>query len=207
MVLAGGVNSSIVSLICKHGGRAVGLSGKDDRFLCARRLSELPPGSTTPAPAVDLGRVGRIESVNPTLIAELISDGVIPVVAPIGVDDDGHALNVNADLAAGKLASSLKAAKLLLMTDVEGVKSASNELIRSLRAREAEQLIENGVIKGGMIPKVRCALEAVDDGVEKAHIVDGRVRHALLLEILTDKGVGTEIQRLHRTGPGDVDSH
>jgi acetylglutamate kinase len=197
MVLGGGVNSSIVSLICKHGGRAVGLTGKDDRFLSARRLSEMPskPPQTLP-PAVDLGRVGQVEAVNPRIVDDLISAGMIPVVAPIGVDDEGHALNVNADLAAGKLASALKAEKLLLMTDVQGVKSADGELIRSLRAREAERLIESGVIAGGMIPKVRCALAAVDDHVEKAHIIDGRVRHALLLEILTDRGVGTEIRRI-----------
>jgi acetylglutamate kinase len=197
MVLVGGVNSSIVSLICQHGGRAVGLSGKDDRFLSARRLSETPsepPGSALPQ--VDLGRVGKVDSVNPRIVEELLADGVIPVVAPIGVDRDGQALNVNADLAAGKLASALGAAKLLLMTDVEGVKSEAGELIRSLRAREAEQLIASGVIRDGMIPKVRCALAAVDDRVEKAHIIDGRVRHALLLEILTDRGVGTEIRRI-----------
>jgi acetylglutamate kinase len=145
---------------------------------------------------VNLGRVGEIDAVNPTIVQELIERGVIPVLAPIGVDVDGHALNVNADVAAGSLASSLSAAKLLLMTDVPGVQSESGNLIRSLRAREAEQLIERGVIAGGMIPKVRCALSAVDHGVEKAHIIDGRVRHALLLEILTDRGVGTEIQRM-----------
>ena len=203
MVLVGGVNSSIVSLICKHGGRAVGLSGKDDRFLSARRLSESsgePPDSLPPP--VDLGRVGRVASVDPRIVEELMADGVIPVVAPIGVDGEGNALNVNADLAAGKLASALRAAKLLLMTDVEGVKSQSGELIRSLRAREAERLIQDGVIAGGMIPKVRCALEAVDDQVEKAHIIDGRVRHALLLEILTDRGVGTEIQRIREPDRG-----
>ena len=203
MVLKGGVNSSIVSLISNHGGRAVGLSGKDDRFLSARRLSDIKSdGRRAQTPAVDLGRVGEIETVNPRLVEALIADGVIPVVAPIGVDQDGNALNVNADLAAGKLASALKAAKLLLMTDVQGVKSESGELIRSLRAREAEKLIEQGVIADGMIPKVRCALEAVDHDVEKAHIVDGRVRHALLLEILTDQGVGTEIKRLVAPGQG-----
>jgi acetylglutamate kinase len=197
MVLCGSVNSSIVSMICKHGGRAVGVSGKDDRCLFARRLSEVQSGEDEVAEnRVDLGRVGQIESVNSRLIQELIDNSVIPVIAPIATDRDGYALNVNADVAAGNLASSLGAAKLLLMTDVEGVKNKSGELIPSLRARDVEQLIAQGVISGGMIPKVRCALTAVNDHVEKAHIIDGRVQHALLLEILTDRGVGTEIQRL-----------
>ena len=197
MVLCGSVNSSIVSMICKHGGRAVGVSGKDDRCLFARRVSEVQSGEGGPQESrVDLGRVGEIESVNSRLIQELIDNTVIPVIAPIATDENGNALNVNADVAAGNLASSLGAAKLLLMTDVEGVKNRSGELIPSLRARDVENLIAEGVISGGMIPKVRCALTAVNDHVEKAHIIDGRVRHALLLEILTDRGVGTEIQRL-----------
>lgn len=197
MVLCGSVNSSIVSLICKHGGRAVGVSGKDDRCLYARRLSEVQSGDEEQGRSrVDLGRVGQIEHVNARLIQELIDNNVIPVVAPIASDRDGNALNVNADVAAGNLASALGAAKLLLMTDVEGVKTKSGELMTSLRARDIESLIAEGVITGGMIPKVRCALQAVNDHVEKAHIIDGRVQHALLLEILTDRGVGTEIQRL-----------
>lgn len=197
MVLCGSVNSSIVSMICKHGGRAVGVSGKDDRCLFARRMSEAQSSEDEQGkPRVDLGRVGQIEHVNARLIQELIDNNVIPVVAPIASDRDGNALNVNADVAAGNLASALGAAKLLLMTDVEGVKTKSGELIPSLRARDVEKLIAEGVISGGMIPKVRCALQAVTDHVEKAHIIDGRVQHALLLEILTDRGVGTEIQRL-----------
>jgi len=197
MVLCGSVNSSIVSMICKHGGRGVGVSGKDDRCLFARRVSEVQPDEDDPTEGrVDLGRVGQIESVNSRLIQELIDNSVIPVIAPIATDRDGNALNVNADIAAGNLASSLGAAKLLLMTDVEGVKDKSGRLIPSLRARDVENLIAEGVISGGMIPKVRCALTAVNDHVEKVHIIDGRVQHALLLEILTDRGVGTEIQRL-----------
>jgi len=202
MVLCGSVNSSIVSLIGKHGGRAVGLSGKDDCCLFARRVSEIEEaGSDAMADAepesrgVDLGRVGHIEQVNSRLVQALVDNGVIPVIAPIATDRDGKALNVNADLAAGKLASSLGAAKLLLMTDVAGVKNQAGDLMPSLRARDVERLIADGVISGGMIPKVRCALSAVNDHVEKAHIIDGRVQHALLLEILTDRGVGTEIQR------------
>lgn len=197
MVLCGSVNSSIVSMICKHGGRAVGVSGKDDRCLYARRVSEVQSGDDEQGrPRVDLGRVGQIEHVNARLIQELIDNNVIPVIAPIASDRDGNALNVNADVAAGNLASALGAAKLLLMTDVEGVKTKSGELMPSLRARDIESLIAEGVITGGMIPKVRTALQAVNDHVEKAHIIDGRVQHALLLEILTDRGVGTEIQRL-----------
>lgn len=197
MVLCGSVNSSIVSMICKHGGRAVGVSGKDDRCLFARRMSEVSSSDEEQGRSrVDLGRVGQIEHVNSRLIQELIDNNVIPVIAPIASDRDGNALNVNADVAAANLASSLGAAKLLLMTDVEGVKTKSGELIPSLRARDVESLIAQGVITGGMIPKVRCALQAVNDHVAKAHIIDGRVPNALLLEILTDRGVGTEIQRL-----------
>jgi acetylglutamate kinase len=197
MVLCGAVNSSIVSLIGKHGGRAVGLSGKDDNCLFARRMSELASDPDEPSYGshIDLGRVGEVESVHSRIVQELIDNGVIPVIAPIAVDKDGLALNVNADLAAANLASSLGAAKLLLMTDVEGVKTKSGELITSLRASEVESLIAQGVITGGMIPKVRCALSAVNDHVEKAHIIDGRVQHAVLLEILTDRGVGTQIER------------
>ena len=197
MVLCGSVNSSIVSLIGKHGGRAVGLSGRDDSCLFARRLSEVEvsaSGEQEPN-RIDLGRVGQIESVNSRLVQELIANSVIPVIAPIAIDRDGNSLNVNADVVAGTMASALGAAKLLLMTDVQGVKDADGNLIESLRARDVEPLIESGVISGGMIPKVRCALQAVNDHVEKAHIIDGRVQHALLLEILTDRGVGTEIQR------------
>jgi acetylglutamate kinase len=198
MVLCGSVNSSIVSLIGKHGGRAVGLSGKDDKCLFARRLSDVEANTRAADDdhsRIDLGRVGQIEHVNSRLVQELVDNSVIPVIAPIAIDADGQALNVNADVAAGNLASSLGAAKLLLMTDVEGVKDRSGQLIASLRARDVERLIEENVITGGMIPKVRCALAAVNDHVNKAHIIDGRVRHALLLEILTDRGVGTEIQR------------
>ncbi len=197
MVLGGAVNQEIVGLICKQGGRAVGLSGKDDFCVRARRKPRVSCTDEQGSPIlVDLGRVGDVASVDPSLIQELISNGVIPVVAPIAVDETGAALNVNADTAAGRIASALGAAKLVLMTDVEGVRDQTGQFISSLRAREAERMIAEQVILGGMIPKVRCALEAVDSGVEKVHIIDGRRRHALLLEIFTDHGVGTEIQRL-----------
>lgn len=197
MVLGGQVNSEIVGLISEEGGRAVGVSGKDAQLITARRKAPLitaaEDGSSIP---VDLGRVGAIDTVRPQLLKDLYEKGYIPVVAPIAKAENGEALNVNADTAAGKIAASLGAAKFMLMTDVEGVKGSDGQLIRSLRAREAKQLIADGVISGGMIPKVECALSAVDGGVEKVHIVDGRVVHALLLEIFTDQGIGSEIQKL-----------
>ncbi len=195
MVLGGQVNSEIVGLISEFGGRAVGLSGKDAHLITASRLAhvETKDGESI---SHDLGRVGKIDEIRPQLLEDLISRGYIPVVAPIARSLDGEALNVNADTAAGRIAASLKAAKFMLMTDVEGVKDADGNLIRSLRAREAHAMIETGVISGGMIPKVECALEAVDGGVEKCHIVDGRRLHALLLEIFTDEGIGSEIQKV-----------
>ena len=196
MVLSGGVNSDLVGLICKQGGRAMGLSGRDDAFMRAARLEEVSAKDKSGAHVkVDLGRVGRIEHVDPGLVKNLISNGFIPVIAPIGVDRDGRPLNVNADTAAGRIAEALGAAKLILMTDVDGVRKSDGTRLSSLGAAEAEQLISDGTIAGGMIPKVECALEAVKNGVEKVHIIDGRRLHATLLEIFTDEGVGTEIQR------------
>jgi len=194
MVLGGAINQDIVGNICKFGGRAVGLSGKDDQCMRADRIDSVKStsedGSTVD---VDLGRVGEISRVSSGLIDRLVHDGFIPVIAPIAVGPNGEALNVNADTAAGAVAAALRAAKFVLMTDVEGVLDANKQLIPSLRAGDIEQLIANRTIVDGMVPKVRCALEAVDGGVEKVHIIDGRRRHALLLEIFTDCGVGTEI--------------
>ncbi|HEX3774135.1 MAG TPA: acetylglutamate kinase [Polyangiaceae bacterium] len=196
MVLGGGVNQEIVGMICEHGGRAVGLSGKDDRFMQGTRLEKVAvKGEQGEEVLVDLGRVGEVSHVEAGILENLIGSGFVPVIAPIAVDKDGHSLNVNADTAAGSIAVALRAAKLVLMTDVDGVKTASGERISSLGAAEAEDLIEKGVITGGMIPKVRCALDAVNAGVEKVHVIDGRRKHALLLEIFTDSGVGTEIRR------------
>ena len=196
MVLGGGVNQEIVGYICQHGGRAVGLSGKDDRFMRGRRHEKVPgkdeQGNST---LVDLGRVGEVVHVEAKILMHLIESGFIPVIAPIATDDEGKALNVNADIAAGHIAAALQAAKFVLMTDVEGVKGRDGELIRTLDAAEVERLIADDVIRGGMIPKVQCALDAVHLGVDKVHIIDGRQRHALLLEIFTDQGVGTEIRR------------
>jgi acetylglutamate kinase len=196
MVLGGQVNSEIVGLISEEGGRAVGLSGKDAQLITARRKAPvLAPSANGESIPVDLGKVGVIETVRPQLLKDLLDKGYIPVVAPIATAANGEALNVNADTAAGKIAAALSAAKFVLMTDVEGVKDGKGQLIRSLRAKEAKQLIADGTISGGMIPKVECALSAVEGGVEKVHIVDGRAVHALLLEIFTDQGIGSEIQK------------
>ena len=196
MVLGGGVNQELVGYICQHGGRAVGLSGKDDRFMRGRRHDKVAAkddqGNSI---LVDLGRVGEVVHVEAKILLQLIESGFIPVIAPIATDDEGKALNVNADIAAGHIAAALRAAKFVLMTDVEGVKGRDGSLIRTLDAAEAEHLIAEEVIRGGMIPKVQCALDAVSLGVDKVHIIDGRQRHALLLEIFTDQGVGTEIRR------------
>jgi acetylglutamate kinase len=194
MVLSGQVNSDIVGLICSQGGRAMGLSGRDDTCLRASRLTEVEGRDESGnAVVVDPGRVGKLDHVSPKLIDELCRSGFVPVIAPIAIDEDGKPLNVNADTAAGAVAAALGAAKLVLMTDVEGVRDEAGNHLSSLGARGAEELIERGTISGGMIPKVRCALGAVEAGVEKVHIIDGRQRHALLLEIFTDSGVGTEI--------------
>lgn len=190
MVLAGTVNQEIVSLVCGHGGRAVGLSGKDDLFLKARRVESM---KTQSGKVVDPGRVGQIERVDTDIVRQLVKGGFIPVIAPIAVDDAGCSLNVNADFVASHVAAALGAEKLVLLTDIEGVRGGGGELLSTLDAAAASRLIEEGAIKGGMIPKVRCALEALEGGVRKVHVVDGRLEHAILLEIFTDKGVGTEM--------------
>lgn len=189
MVLGGRLNQEIVSLICKHGGRAVGLSGKDDSFMRGKKVAEM---RTKKGTLVDPGRVGEVTHVNPALIHQLVGGGFIPVIAPVIVDEEGQSLNVNADTVAGHVAAALKAEKLVLMTDIEGVKGSDGALITSLTAAAADKLREEGVISGGMIPKVACALEAVAGGVRKTHIIDGRTEHAVLLEIFTDQGIGTE---------------
>jgi len=195
MVLGGAINQEIVGMICHHGGRAVGLSGKDDHFVRAERAApvtrETEAGQSV---SVDLGRVGEVDRVRPGLVERLVEDGFIPVIAPIATGPDGEALNVNADTAAAAIAGALGAAKFVLMTDVDGVLDSQGTLLPSLRINQIDRLIEDGTITGGMIPKVRCAATAVDAGVEKVHIIDGRREHALLLEIFTDSGIGTEIQ-------------
>lgn len=194
MVLGGSVNQEIVSLVCSHGGRAVGLTGRDDGFLRAERLGEV---TSKAGVSVDTGRVGQKPVVKPAVITGLIDGGFIPIIAPLAIADDGTSLNVNADIVAGAVAEALQARKLLLMTDTPGVKSADGNVLSSLAAPTAEQLIQEGVIAGGMIPKVECALHALANGVRKAHILDGRSQHAVLLELFTDAGVGTEILNQH----------
>jgi acetylglutamate kinase len=191
MVLAGRINKQLVSLIGRHGGRAVGLSGVDDGLLLAERL---PPVQTKSGP-VDTGRVGSIREVRPAVLSVLVAAGFIPVIAPLGIDRDGHTLNINADTAAGELAAALKAEKFVLMTDTAGVCDRDGKLLQSLTAADIARLRETEVISGGMIPKVECALAALSGGVGKVHVIDGRVQHAILLEVFTDSGVGTEILR------------
>jgi acetylglutamate kinase len=190
MVLAGKINKEIVSLIGGHGGRAVGLSGIDDRLIGAERLAPVRTGSGT---LVDTGRVGRVTQVRPEVLQSLVAAGFIPVIAPIGVDRNGQSLNINADTAAGAIAAALQAEKLVLMTDIAGVSDAEGKLIDSLTEQESSRLRAAKVISGGMIPKVECALDALASGVNKCHIIDGREQHAILLEIFTDRGIGTQI--------------
>lgn len=192
MVLGGLVNKEIVSLINKHGGKAVGLTGKDGHFIRAKKLfleGEAAGGQ------IDIGQVGEIESIDPTLVAMLDAGDFIPVVAPIGVGLDGEAYNINADLVAGKLAETLKAEKLILMTNTPGVLDKQGQLLTGLTAARIDELFADGTISGGMLPKISSALDAAKNGVNAVHIIDGRVPHALLLEILTDHGVGTMIRR------------
>lgn len=199
MVLAGKVNKEIVSTINQHGGHAVGLSGKDDHLIAARKLkvssrSEEPfDGTDNPPEIIDIGLVGEVVSVNNRIINSLMDNQFIPVIAPVGVGKNNETYNINADLVAGHIASSLKSKKLILLTDVEGVINTDGTLVTNLEVENAQEMINSGIIAGGMIPKVQCCIDALKNGVEKAHIIDGRKEHALLLEIFTDEGVGTEI--------------
>jgi acetylglutamate kinase len=190
MVLGGQVNKQIVSLINQHGGRAVGLTGKDGGMISARKMKL----SGSDKIEHDLGQVGEVESIDPSVVSMLDDDGFIPVIAPIGVGVDGTSYNINADLVAGELAAVLKAEKLLLLTNTPGVLDPDGNLLTGLSADETERLIGDGIISGGMLPKVRCALDAVKAGVSTSQIIDGRVRHSVLLELLTDTGVGTLIK-------------
>ncbi|RKZ44794.1 MAG: acetylglutamate kinase [Gammaproteobacteria bacterium] len=199
MVLGGLVNKEIVTLINRQGGAAVGLTGKDADLIRARQLTFTRDNPEMNAPEIiDIGHVGEVVSLNTSVIDLLIQGDFIPVIAPIGVGDDGQSYNINADLVAGKIAQVLKAEKLMLLTNTAGVLSQSGELLTGLNATRVKALIEEGTIKGGMLPKIHCALEAVQGGVQTAHIIDGRVEHAVLLEILTDEGVGTLISRQDR---------
>ncbi|HKZ45997.1 MAG TPA: acetylglutamate kinase [Thermodesulfobacteriota bacterium] len=186
MVLVGKVNKEIVGLINHYGGKAVGLSGKDGGLIKAKKLK---------AKGEDMGMVGEVKSVNPKVIETLDRDKFIPVIAPVGVGDDGKTYNINADIVAGNIAAALKAEKLILLTDVAGVLDKTKKLISALNVAEVKKLIKNKTATGGMIPKLECCLDAIKGGVSKAHIIDGRVEHAVLLEVFTDAGVGTEIYK------------
>ena len=195
MVLGGLVNKNIVALINAHGGRAVGLSGKDGDLIRARKLILKKEGASAEEDPVELGFVGEIKSINPSVVDVLDEGDFIPVIAPIGMGDDGKAYNINADTVAGKLAVTLGAEKLILLTNTPGVLDQNGSLLTGLSEARVQELIDAGVITGGMLPKVRCALDAVAGGVRTATISDGRVPHATLLETLTDEGVGTQIGR------------
>jgi acetylglutamate kinase len=192
MVLGGKLNKEIVTLINRQGGRAVGLSGKDGELIIARKML-VASNEAGSSEMIDLGLVGEVRAVNPIVIQALDRSDFIPVIAPIGVNEKGETFNINADLAAAKLAEALSAEKLILLTDVEGIRDGEGAVIPTLEADRARELIASGVIGEGMIPKVECCLDALAGGVRKTHIIDGRLKHAVLLEILTREGVGTEV--------------
>jgi acetylglutamate kinase len=195
MVLGGLVNKEIVSLINKNGGKAVGLTGKDGGLIRARKLiMKSIPAEGLPSEIIDIGHVGEVESISPEVVALLDTQNFIPVIAPIGVGPDGEAYNINADVVAGKLAITLKAEKLMLLTNTIGVLDKDEKLLTGLTISRVNALIADGTIHGGMLPKVNYALDAVNSGVKSAHIIDGRVEHAVLLEVFTDQGVGTLIK-------------
>jgi acetylglutamate kinase len=196
MVLVGKINKEIVALINQQGGRAVGLSGKDGRLITAKKLKLTKRRNKGEMPKViDIGMVGEVKAINPGVIEALKKENFIPVIAPVGIGEEGETYNINADLVAGKIASALKAEKLILLTDVEGVMDERHRLMATLNDRRAKRLITRKVISSGMIPKVNCCLHALEEGVAKTHIIDGRVEHAILLEIFTDVGIGTQITK------------
>ncbi len=192
MVLGGSVNKEIVNLINRHGGKAVGLTGQDGAFIRARKL--LMPDKDRPDQLLDIGQVGEIVSIDPSIIAFLDTGDFIPVIAPIGVGDAGESYNINADVVAGKLAEILKAEKLILLTNTPGVLDKEGKLLTGLTPKQIDELFADGTLYGGMLPKISSALDAARSGVKSVHIIDGRVPHSLLLEILTDQGVGTLIK-------------
>ncbi|WP_455209406.1 acetylglutamate kinase [Kaarinaea lacus] len=199
MVLGGLVNKEIVNLINRKGGNAVGLTGKDGDLIHAKKLTFTKNAPEMNAPEIiDIGHVGEVESIDPSVVNMLVSGNFIPVIAPIGVGKDGLSYNINADLVAGKLAETLHAEKLMLLTNTEGLLDKNGKLLTGLTAAEVDKLIADGTIYGGMLPKIGCALSAVKSGVNTAHIIDGRVEHAVLLEIFTDEGVGTLIKSSKR---------
>jgi acetylglutamate kinase len=196
------INKEIVAMISRQGGRAIGLSGKDGELLIARKMKMLVKGDNGRRAEVDIGLVGEVAEINPAVIATMREGGFIPVIAPVGHGRDGATYNINADVAAGEIAGALAAEKFILLTDVEGVKDEKGNLLSSLDAARAKKLIASGAIGEGMIPKVECCLEALGAGASRAHVIDGRVLHAVLLEIFTDAGVGTEVIR--RASPSPI---
>jgi acetylglutamate kinase len=192
MVLGGQVNKDIVNLINQHGGKAVGLTGKDGSFIRAKKL--LMENKDKPGDMIDIGQVGDIVAIDPSLIALLDTGAFIPVIAPIGVGADGETYNINADVVAGKIAEILKAEKLVLLTNTPGVLDEQGKLLTGITPKEVDDMVAAGTLSGGMLPKIGSALDAARSGVKSVHIIDGRVEHALLLEILTDEGVGTLIK-------------
>lgn len=196
MVLGGLINKQIVSLINRHGGSAVGLTGKDGDLIRARKLRLEPQGADPDATElIDLGHVGEVATIDIGVVDMLVHGNFIPVIAPIGVGSDGRSYNINADIVAGKMAEVLQAEKLILLTNTTGVLDPAGQLLTGLGVEQVQTLIADGTVQGGMLPKIRCALEAVQGGVRTAHIIDGRVAHAVLLEVFTDEGVGTLIRR------------
>jgi acetylglutamate kinase len=193
MVLGGQVNKEIVNLINQHGGHAVGLTGKDGAFIRAKKMLVRGPGDSEEM--MDIGQVGEVEAIDPQIIVTLLAGSFIPVIAPIGFGSKGESYNINADLVAGKVAEILKAEKLVVLTNTPGVLDKGGNLLTGLTARKVDELFADGTISGGMLPKISSALDAVKNGVNTCHIIDGRVEHALLLEILTNEGVGTLIRR------------
>jgi acetylglutamate kinase len=194
MVLAGKINKEIVSLVNRHGGQAIGLSGKDGKLIEARKHHVFRyQGDDRPPEIIDIGLVGEVQRINVEILEVLEKSNIIPIIAPVGMGENGETYNINADLVAGHIAGALKAKKLILMTDVAGVLNKEGELISSMTVAEAADALQDETLRGGMIPKVQCSIDAVQAGAKKVHIVDGRIPHAVLLEMFTDAGIGTEI--------------
>ena len=194
MVLGGKVNKAIVAQINRQGGRAVGLSGKDGGLIAAKKLQIVhQEDETKPPEIIDPGLVGQVTQVHPKIINTLATQGFIPIIAPVGAGENGETFNINADLVAGRIATALSAGRLILLTDVDGVLDTDGALISSIQADDVPRMVREKIIAGGMIPKIDCAVEALQGGVEKAHIINGKRRHALLLELFTDQGIGTEV--------------
>jgi acetylglutamate kinase len=194
MVLGGSVNKEIVNLINRHGGRAVGLTGKDGDLIRAKKLTlKSAEAENAPSEIIDIGHVGEVQSIDASVVDMLVQGDFIPVIAPIGVGADGHSYNINADLVAGKVAEVLKAEKLILLTNIQGLLDKEGKLLTGLTTTDVDALIADGTIHGGMLPKIACALDSVKGGVKSAHIIDGRVPHAVMVELFTDAGIGTLI--------------